>query len=292
MGASVPERIGGMFLSTKWLQGALFVASVLFAILVKPLLGWAVAPAVSSVNRATLVVLSLVCVTLLLAMNVALALYAERMKYDERTAKDISTIARSAGLRAMFLHEGNREPGHDAYTIMRELVRDAKSELLILDHRPAMAASRFYDQTPPESASRQAYYDELTTKALSKSADGRYFRYKRIVQLEEGPSATWSTAANQDTCFAAHCRKIVEYRSLTPKAVCSVTTSRVFFPRSSIIIVDGTTVLLELAIVGPAGEARVEGDLLFNDPEGNFAGPLRELFDHIDGQATLVSQVV
>jgi hypothetical protein len=96
---------------------------------------------------------------------------------------------------------------------------------------------------------------------------------------------------NQDTCFAAHCRKIVEYRGQTSKAVCSITTARVFFPRSSIIIVDNAKVLIELAIVGPDGQARVEGDLLFYDPLGNLAAPLRELFDHIDGEATQVTTV-
>lgn len=171
------------------------------------------------------------------------------------------------------------------------MVASAQHEILILDHRPSLTSSRFYTQTPAEAGSRSKYYEELTQKALSKTRDGEYFRYKRVVQLEEGPTHTWNTSVNMDTVFAAHCREIVAFRNRVPKAVASIKTSRVFFPRSTIVIVDCKQVLLELAIVGPDGFTKVEGDLVFHDPEGQLARPLRQLFEHIDGQAMLITEV-
>ena len=58
------------------------------------------------------------------------------------------------------------------------------------------------------------------------------------------------------------------------------------------MIADGKKVLIELAIVGPDGQSRVEGDLVFEDAGGTLAGPLKQLFDHIDGQSVLVTSVV
>jgi hypothetical protein len=291
MDSAKSDRVDSRLLSSGWLQSVLFVTSVIFGLLVRPILAWAIAPAVSTRDRAVLVTLVLWSLVALLAINVALALHSKRKRRDETIARDIAALSRSAGLRAVFLHEGNREPGQDAYTIMSELVAGATHELLILDHRPALTSTRFYDQTPPKSASREAYYDLLTSKAKSKDADGRYFRYRRIVQLEEGPTGSWDMSKNSDTLFADHCRALVTYRATNPKAVCSITTSRVFYPQSSIVIADGTRVLIEMAVVGPNGQARVEGDLVFYDPAGVLAGPLRELFEHIDAEATLVSEV-
>jgi len=272
--ASLAGRGLKWYLSGKWIQTLLFLSSLVFGLLLTPIGGKLTGDVIDSVDRATVAVLLLLSFVVIVAANTAVALNAQRRAQDEKVENQIARIARTIGLRAEFLHEGSRREGQDAYTVVRQMVQEATSEILILDHRPSLTASRFYDQTPPESQSRLAYYEELSKKAVSKANTSQYFRYKRIVQLEEGPTARWDTSVNQDQCFAEHCREIIRHRDRSPMAVCSITTARVFFPRSSIIIVDGRQVLIELAIVGPSGDARVEGDLLFYDPEGVLAGPL------------------
>jgi len=279
-------------LTIKWIQAILFVVSVLFGLLIEPIIGEIVSPHINTTNRIIVTELALIAIIILVALNAALAFHVTNDARRKELQKQVETISQSVGLRAEFLHESGGEPGRDAYTIVRQLVGAAQEELLILDHRPTLTSSRFYDQTPPQSPSRKQYYDEMTRKATSRTHAGAYFRYKRIVQLDEGPTNKWNTAVNTDTCFADHCRQILTFRASTPKAVSTIKTSRVFFPKSSIVIVDGKRVLMEVAIIGPDGSARVEGDLVFYDPEGKFAGPLRQLFEHIDGQSTLLEQVV
>lgn len=292
MWPTLKNRKWSFLRSTKWVQAILLLGSTLFGLLISPLLSHVLEKTISSTDRAIIAGLVLLTVVVLIGVNASIATHLENARRDERVRGEIDRISRNLGLRGVFLHEGNREPGRDAYSIVRELVEEAQEELLILDHRPALTSDRFYDQTPPEAKSRTKYYEEMTAKALSVTHNGHYFRYKRIVQIEEGPTDTWDTNVNKDKCFADHCRQVVKRRATTPKAVSSIKTSRVFYPNASILIVDSRKVLLELAVVGPDKNTRVEGDLVLVDPGGELAIPLRQLFENIDAQSTLITKVI
>ncbi len=68
-------------------------------------------------------------------------------------------------------------------------------------------------------------------------------------------------------------------------------TAPVYYPNASIVIVDESLILLEIAVSSPDGHVRVQGDLVFHDPDAVLAGPLRDLFSNIANGATLVTTV-
>lgn len=265
------------------------VVSFIFGLLLQPALGHMLSTHLSDPLRVFLGLLVLLVLSLLVAAHALLFFHFDNAKKFREISRMANSLSDRFGLTVEFITE-HHSSGQDAYTIVRTLIQQAEREILILDHRPTLAKDRFFYRTPPGS-SRRKYYREMTQKALGKDDSGNYFRYKRIVQLEEGPTDTWDCTVNQDPVFANHVKSIVDFRQGTPKAVSAIKTSRVFFPKSSLVIVDRKMVLMELAISGPEGDVRIEGDLLFNDPNARFAGPLAQLFDHIETQSTLLTKV-
>lgn len=203
----------------------------------------------------------------------------------------IRSIDRKAGLRVEFARHGDPAAPSDPYAVVIRLLNEAESEILVLDHRPVRNAVRFGSRSSLKDSARRMYYDLFTKRATELLPTGRYLRYRRVVQLEEGPTSTWDASTNGDLIFAEHVQQLVAYRQKESQYPSAIKTSSVFMPNQSIIIVDGRLVLLEVAIRGPDGHARIQGDLLFHDPEGQLAGPLRELLEYIDAQATLVVNV-
>lgn len=276
----------------KIIQPLLFVATLLFGLVIAPVLKHITAPALETFEAITLSVLIILCLAFILSVHTLLMIRKTSLAETKETQKKIMHISESIGLSTLFLHEHNRVEGEDAYTIVQELVDSAEEEILILDHRPALDKSRYYDNTPPECDTRDIYYGTLLKKAKSRLSSNKHFTYKRIVQVDDTPFTKWDTAINGDRCFAAHVMEVVAFRESTPTTTSSIKTSRVFYPNSSILIVDSKRVLIEFSIIGPGGNSRVEGDLVFYDPDGKLAIPLRQLFEHIDGQSTLITKVI
>ena len=285
------KRFYNGILNTQWVQILLSIGTLIFGLLIQPLLQNVTSPLFNKTEHLLLAGIILTSFLMIVAANTFLILLAKNHKDFDSIQDELKSISKRMGLTVEFLSDKGVKSKQDAYSVVRNLAEYAKYELLILDHRPSLTSDRFYDQTPPESKSRQFYYDILSSKALSKTENGDYFRYKRIVQLDEGPTYIWDTNVNKDQLFTEHCKKIVDFRKSSTKAVSSISTSRVFFPKSSIIIADARKVLIEIAIVGPDGKTKVAGDLVFDDPEGKLGRPLKQLFDHIDGQSTLITEV-
>lgn len=265
-------------------------AAFLLGLILQPALGDLIDPHIRTGDRVAIATAVVVACALLAAGNILIITHRHSGSHLAQLASGIATLENRLGLRVEFLERGAGHPG-DPYGVMFRLVSEATSEILILDHRPPRDVDRFGVGSALDDASRQKYYELLTARTTERLQSGRYLRYRRIVQLESGPSHVWDSSHNSDQLFADHCRALIACRSADTQCPSAIKTSSVFFPNSSIVIVDGATILLELAISGPDGAARIQGDLVFYDPDGILAQPLRALFENIDGDAQLLTEV-
>jgi len=278
-------------MNNKIIEALLFVGTFAFGLIVSPALKFMTEPMISTVNRILLASMLLMAFALLIGAYAAVRLGHRQQQQFSSISSDVSVILRRLGLTVEFFTEKSKQNETDPYAMPTRLIAGAQKEILVLDHRPDISGTRFYARSPFEAAARKRYYDALNRKARSTTSDGTYFRYSRIVQLEDGPTSKWRQGSPADDLFVEHCRAVIDFRHTYSKAACAVRTSRVFFPNSSIVIVDGTHVLMELAITGPDGRSKVEGDLLFIDRDGVLAGPLGQLISNIESQSILITEV-
>lgn len=238
----------------------------------------------------------LVCVALLTTLAVAIGMMALLWREEAHQLRlaSLEDIVRSwaetTALTVEFIRRGPHGTAADPYAVVIDLVEKAQKEILILDHRIPKGAARFGPEIDIKRPGRKLYYDALD-RAISVKHGGDRIRYRRVVQLADGPSKTWFAGANDDDLFASHCRNLVAIRNSDVQTPSSIKTSRVYVPNSTIVIIDQTSILMEVAINGPHGGASVQGDLVFHDNAGVLAGPLRQLFENIDSQAVLVEEV-
>ena len=226
---------------------------------------------------------------LIISVNAFILRERENADMTANILNSLKDLKVKSGLLVEFLRRG--EPNSsNPYEIMTQLISEATEEVLVLDHR-VLDPDRFGQNTRFDDPARKAYYDLLTKMATHRLSNGRYLRYRRIVQLKEGYASIWDAKWNGDSTFADHCSALVEMRTKQVQFPSAIKTSQVFFPNSSIVIVDRKKILLELAISDPNGKAKIQGDLVFHDPQAILAGPLCELFEYIDTQSMLVTEV-
>lgn len=270
---------------------ALFSAGTfVLGVIAQPAIGLALDSTLTSSQRLSIAVVFAAVVVLALVTAVFFVLHDTVEDSINRLTQDVAAIERRSGIRVEFSTHTDPHRPANPYAVMIRLVESAQREIIVLDHRPTSVAPRFSGVTLKD-ASRQRYYDLLNEKLKRKAPDGRYIRYRRIVQLPNGPTSVWDTSVNGDETFASHCREVIQFRANVPQCPSAIKTSSVFYPNASIVVVDERLVLLEVAISGPDGNTRIEGDLVFHDADGVFAGPLRQLIDSIDSQSTLVTTV-
>jgi hypothetical protein len=270
----------------------LTVGAFLLGLILQPVLGQLIDPQLRTADRIIIATSIVVACALLAAGNAFVLTHRHNGDHVDQLGQSIRKIESRLGLRVEFLERGESAGDADPYGIMLRLVSDAESEILILDHRPPRDVDRFGGGITLTDVTRQKYYELLSARTTQRLQSGRYLRYRRIVQLDSGASRAWDSSLNADVLFADHCKAIVDCRARDPQCPSAIKTSSVFLPNASIVIVDGRIVLLELAITGPDGAARVQGDLVFYDPDGVLTLPLRELFENIDGESELVTTVV
>lgn len=270
----------------------LSASAFLLGLILQPVFGQLLDKQLKQPDKLLVATSILVVVTMLATANAVLLAQRRTSAQMDALVGRFKTIDERLGLRVEFLPRGAAGAEGDPYAIVMRLVAEAETEILVLDHRPTRDADRFGNNSTLVDASRCEYYKVFSTRATRLLQTGQYLRYRRVVQLDEGPTATWNSAANGDTIFADHVQSLISARSNSAQLPSAIKTSVVFFPNASIVIVDGRTVLLELAVAGPDGNARVQGDLVFHDPDGVLAGPLRQLFEYIDAESTLLTNVV
>ncbi|MBL7029238.1 MAG: hypothetical protein ISR88_12485, partial [Candidatus Marinimicrobia bacterium] len=158
--------------SVKWMQSLLFVASILFGLLISPLLSHLLGPLIATDYRALLAGLILLSVITLVGVHAAIAIFEQHSRTNQRLVRRITEISDSIGLRGQFIHEGNLAIGQDSYSIVREMMEGAEEEILILDHRPAAVSDKYYDQRKSKIHSRRNYYNLMTSRATSMTKSG------------------------------------------------------------------------------------------------------------------------
>jgi hypothetical protein len=268
----------------------LTIAAFVFGLVLQPALGQLLDSRLSQPD-AIIVATSLALICILAAtVNAMLVTHHETAVGIRRLEGGLTNLEDRLGLRVEFIPRGSGSD-LDPYGIVIGLVGEAEHEILVLDHRPRPAARRFGNDSDLKTESRRHYYRLFTDRVSQRQADGQYLRYRRVVQLGSGPTAEWDTSCNGDTLFGSHCAAVNRIREQDDQYPSAIKTARVFFSNASIVIVDGKTILLELAIQGPQGGEKIQGDLLFFDPDGVLAEPLRQIFENIDNQATLVTAV-
>lgn len=196
----------------------------------------------------------------------------------------------TTALTVEFISRGKGGSASDPYAIVIDMVEKANREILILDHRVPKDAARFGPDIDLKRPERKPYYEALDRAVRGRRNGGR-IRYRRVVQLDDGPTKVWNSAINADEVFATHCRTVISERQTDVQTPSAIKTSKVFVPNATIVVVDQKYVLLEVAIRGADGATSVQGDLIFRDNEGVLAVPLRQLFENIDSQSTLIEEV-
>ena len=268
----------------------LTIAAFVFGLVLQPALGQLLDGSLKRPDAILIATsLALICV-LLATVNAMLLTHRETSDHVGKLNETLATIQGRLGLRVEFIPRGSASE-LDPYSVVVGLVSEARQEILVLDHRPPRDADRFGNSSSLKDDSRRRYYDLFTQRVSKRQSNGRYLRYRRVVQLDSGPTAQWDVDYNGDTVFGDHCRAVLSIGQDDEQFPSAIKTSRVFFSNASLVIVDERTILLELAIQGPDGGEKIQGDLMFHDPDGVLAGPLRQLFENIDNQSTLVTSV-
>lgn len=283
----LPSRQDGLKHATLLITSAAFF----LGLILQPALGQAFDSQLKVPEKLLFVTSLIVAYTLVVAINALILREKKNQSTMEDMVRVVENLELRTGLSVEFLRRGDATVSSDPYQVVTDLVTAATSEILVLDHRPVRDFDRFGSNSTLDDEARREYYDLFTKKATERQPNGQYIRYRRVVQLDQGPTSVWDSSINQDTVFAEHCKSLVKFRASQVQCPSAIKTSTVFFPNASIVVVDGILVLLELAITGPDGAARVQGDLVFRDPQGLLAGPLRQLFENIDSQSILVSEV-
>lgn len=273
-------------------RGGFLVSSLTFflGLVSQPVLGQMLGETLGTPDK-VIITVAMLCAY---AVAVGVTTLAWREQSAERSLRSVEESLKrfedNTALSAEFIPRGPHGSVSDPYAVVTELVQNARQEILILDHRPPKGAARFGPESSLDQEGRETYYQAFDD-AISAKVGGRFLRYRRVVQLETGPTSVWDANFNGDKLFSSHCRKVVDLSRADPQFPSAIKTSRVFFPNSSIVIVDGRRVLLELAISGLDGMTTIQGDLVFRDNDGVLTEPLRQLFENIDSQSVTVSEI-
>ncbi len=261
----------------KFANSLLAVGAFVAGLLVGPFIERLIDPLIDTTDKLIIAGIAALILVVLIIGVIVITLTTHESGRFQAITKNVEDISKNLGLRVEFFPHDPLSPKKDPYEIMNKLVRMAKREYYVLDHRPTFNPPRFYDTDSPKAKSRVRYYNAMTKMARRKISKNEYFSYKRVVQLDEGNTNVWDVSINGDNIFADHCKDLIEFHRKNRQSRATIKTSRVFYPNASIVIVDGKVVLLELAINGPDGKVQVEGDLIFNDPDGVIATPIKTI---------------
>ncbi len=277
-GEPQPGRRTGILLAT---------IAFLVGLILQPALGKITDPILDDPSRLIIAVSLITICSLLAIINAIIAFRRD----DNRRSKEIMAlleiISRRGGLRGEFINYRNTEDP-DPYTFAARLFDRAEKEILILDHRPSEGTERYGPALTLESVKRKNYYDILTSRVTRRNSNGHYLRYRRIIQLKDGPTTEWECSPTNDKVFESHCREILRVQKSDKQYPSAIKTSSIFLPKMTITIIDARIVIMELAIEGeePGGSTRIEGDLILVDEEGMLTRSLCQIFEYIDSQAS------
>lgn len=284
-------HLGGLDTKRVRQTGAILATSAfLLGLILQPAMEQILDPVLGSPSR-LMIATCIVMACALLAITNATIVSSRAARQDANEIRGlVKRQVQLNGIHGEFLNYRSID-APDPYTFVARLYEQAETEILILDQRPPAGSERYGPSMTLTSPQRAHYYSRLTEAVTRRRADGHYLKYRRIIQLESGPTSEWDVPANDDDVFAAHCRSVIEMRSGSTQYSSSIKTSSVYLRNATITMIDMRFIIVELAINGPSGSLQVEGDLYLIDEGGELGLALRHLFDHIDSQAMLVTKV-
>jgi hypothetical protein len=243
-----------------------------------------------SFAKACLILLVLIAVLVVVDLLVSMS-KIQRMNTQEKTLSDVHRqILAKLGTNAEFfrVESGQETSAAEMFTFYAELIRQARTEIRILQYRPSFDDVMWVDDHSPAYQARERYYRSLDDVIEERTKNGE-FTYSRIVQLDrsDGPDGRdvrggFRLSKYDRTCHE-HMQRWIDRNSVhlsIRKAPVSL--------GATIIMVDRQHIIIEL----PNMETRLLlGVLYIEDSEMSLFPKLNNLWMHIDRRSSLVETV-
>lgn len=258
------------------------IASLVFGLLVGPILEKVTSPFFDTPTRAILA--SLLFLAILVAISIATtSVFARRQNTDSlKLIDELSSINRKLGLSVSFVHDPPKRSTGTVFHTARRIIEGAEKEILVLQYnRLKDQEERVRSLNIDTEAHR--YELESYTQAIYKKLEQRKtngFSYRRLVQFPEGREAKFTCERMGERHFR-HAKAVLEIFDMYPEAGYIKKAS--LFLEQTFIIVDRMHVIWGIDAVDPEHEVRyTEGALFFNDPHQEFIQYLISFFERVD----------
>ena len=212
----------------------------------------------------------------------AVTLWNKSLRDSENTNQLMTDLLRKLDVKFQYVGIGKGRSGAN-FAYAAGLIRDAKSEVLILNYEPVqrIESNLNYDREAAISKERKEYYETIRLK-IQNSQSGK-FKFRRIIQMPE----TQDISDLFDPTMAEHLRMLAELGTKEPEFV-SLKRSLPFL-NSTLMIIDRRYILFSVSALDPDDrEYYTKGHLVFDDSVGSFASEFVRFFERIDSHASLV----
>lgn len=219
--------------------------------------------------------------SILLISNSIAVIYVA-LVYNEIT-KNIKDIGDRAGTNAELLQYGKNEKYKTPFGLPIQLIKNAQSEILILDYFPWPGFSKSDPKIKDIGKHHNVYYDELIKAATKKNA----VSYHRIVQIPQKTSPKTLNTLFKNDIIKKHFSKMIELMNNNQSmAKVSIKTCKMVYPTTTFIIIDKRHVIWEIPYLIDEKDFKFDLDLYIVDSQGKLAEKLIEKFSKLSDIAT------
>ena len=267
------------------------VASVVFGLLVSPILEAVTAPLFDTPIRAILSGIAILALLTIIAIVTVGVFAKEQDDNATKMAQELKSINRRLGLTIRFVHSPPNHSTGEVYRISREIIEKAEREILHLYYLRPQGSLEPTPKHNVETVEYQAARDSYTQAILDvvlRHKDDRFF-YRRIYQFPEGLETEF-TADRVGLRWYEHTKAMLEMLKDYPDA--AVIKKAPLFLQQNFFIVDGRYVIWSIDAIDPEyGVPYYEGTLFFDDPHEEFVQYLRSFFLRIDAHSTIIRKL-
>lgn len=267
------------------------IASIVFGILIGPILEAISSPFFDTLARATLSgILGLALLTIIAI--VTLGIFANRQEKNlVEVSHELASIRRRLGLTVQFVHSPPNHSTGEVYKISRGIIEKAEKEILHLYYlRPQGSV----EPTPKHSVETEAYqserekYTQAILDVVRRHKDDKFF-YRRIFQFPEGETAKFTEDRVGKRWFE-HTKAVLELAEANPDV--AVIKKAPLFLQQNFFIVDQRYVIWGIDALDPEYEVPYyEGTLFFDDPHKEFIHYLQGYFLKVDARAVIMKKL-
>jgi hypothetical protein len=196
----------------------------------------------------------------------------------------VKDIGDRSGTSVELLQYGREEKYKTSFELPIQLIKNAKSEILILDYFPWPGFSEGDPKINDIGSRHKTYYQELINVATKKNG----VAYHRIVQLPNGdfsPSISRTLLGNG--VVKKHFNKMIELMNNNLSSVkVSIKTCKTVYPTTTFIIIDKIHVIWEIPYLIDEKDFKFDLDLYIVDSQGKLAKKLFDKFSKLSDIAT------